>query len=218
MPPEIPEVTETGMPPLVKTVRRALKSVEESGDPEFIEERKKKKIPSRFVVYQGIDPYQKVESGQDTISMYALSLARNNRIAVSREQEPVDGSSFVRKVLYSTHVGMLPRGAEKQARALATSSFFENVAFDDLQPGDLIFWSGLSENTVPGTPAHVGIFVGEKTAVTQWPGRGVQKLLLEGVLAPPQFLRAYRFRPMGDAYRTSAAMEARPKAAKTRSD
>lgn len=149
LPPEIPEATPEApaMPPLVKTVRRALKTVEEPEDPEFIEERKKKKISSRFVPYEGADPYQRTESGQEAISIYALSLAQNNRIAVSREQEPVDGSSFVRKVLYSTHVGMLPRGAEKQTRALSTSSFFESIGLDDLQPGDLVFWSGLKKES-----------------------------------------------------------------------
>lgn len=190
------QVTESAdsMPPLVKTKRRTLKSVEEPEDPEFIEERKKNKIPSRFVPYEGADRYQRVSSGQEQISVYALSLAQTNRLEVSREQEPTDGSSFVRKVLHSTNVGMLPRGAEKQSRALATSSYFEGVKLDELQPGDVVFWSGLKADSRLDTPSHVGIFVGENTVVTQWPGRGILKLRLEGVLAPPQLLRAYRVR------------------------
>ncbi len=61
-----------------------------------------------------------------------------------------DCSGFVRAI-YEQSVGLiLPRKAEQQAAAT------QNIARDDLQPGDLVFF-----NTMRRAFSHVGIYVGE---------------------------------------------------------
>jgi hypothetical protein len=61
-----------------------------------------------------------------------------------------DCSGFVR-AMYEQSVGLLlPRRAEQQAAAT------QNIARDELQPGDLVFF-----NTMRRAFSHVGIYVGE---------------------------------------------------------
>lgn len=61
-----------------------------------------------------------------------------------------DCSGFVRSI-YEQSIGLiLPRRAEQQAAAT------QNIARDELQPGDLVFF-----NTMRRAFSHVGIYVGE---------------------------------------------------------
>ena len=61
-----------------------------------------------------------------------------------------DCSGFVRAMYQQTIGLLLPRRAEQQAAAT------QNIARDDLQPGDLVFF-----NTMRRAFSHVGIYVGD---------------------------------------------------------
>nr|WP_310734576.1 C40 family peptidase [Azohydromonas caseinilytica] len=63
-----------------------------------------------------------------------------------------DCSGFTRHVFERTLGLVLPRRADEQAKA----DGLENVARDELKPGDLVFF-----NTLRRTFSHVGIYVGD---------------------------------------------------------
>ena len=75
-----------------------------------------------------------------------------------------DCSGFVR-AMYEQSIGLiLPRKAEQQAAAT------QNIARDDLKPGDLVFF-----NTMRRAFSHVGIYVGDNKFIhSPRPGAGVR--------------------------------------------
>ncbi len=67
-------------------------------------------------------------------------------------EQGFDCSGFTRHVFKHTSGLMLPRSAEQQAQ----SKQLQQVAAEELQPGDLVFF-----NTVRKAFSHVGIYVGD---------------------------------------------------------
>ncbi len=100
-----------------------------------------------------------IERASQTVSNKASELVVNamgflgvpyRRGGNSADTGGFDCSGFVRAI-YEQSIGLiLPRKAEQQAAAT------QNIARDDLQPGDLVFF-----NTMRRAFSHVGIYVGE---------------------------------------------------------
>ena len=115
-----------------------------------------------------------------------------------------DCSGFVR-AMYEQSIGLiLPRKAEQQAAAT------QNIARDDLKPGDLVFF-----NTMRRAFSHVGIYVGDNKFIhSPRPGAGVRVESMGLDYWTRRFDGARRVTPEGDSSRTAgAAMSAQQAAA-----
>ena len=104
-----------------------------------------------------------------------------------------DCSGFVR-AMYEQSIGLiLPRRAEQQAAAT------QNIARDDLKPGDLVFF-----NTMRRAFSHVGIYVGDNKFIhSPRPGAGVRVDSMGIDYWTRRFDGARRVTPDGDTSRTA---------------
>ena len=115
-----------------------------------------------------------------------------------------DCSGFVR-AMYEQSIGLiLPRKAEQQAAAT------QNIARDDLKPGDLVFF-----NTMRRAFSHVGIYVGDNKFIhSPRPGAGVRVESMGLDYWTRRFDGARRVTHEGDSSRTGGyAMSAQQAAA-----
>lgn len=106
-----------------------------------------------------------------------------------------DCSGFVR-AMYEQSIGLiLPRKAEQQAAAT------QNIARDDLKPGDLVFF-----NTMRRAFSHVGIYVGDNKFIhSPRPGAGVRVESMGLDYWTRRFDGARRVTPDGDSSRTAGS-------------
>ena len=106
-----------------------------------------------------------------------------------------DCSGFVR-AMYEQSIGLiLPRKAEQQAAAT------QNIARDDLKPGDLVFF-----NTMRRAFSHVGIYVGDNKFIhSPRPGAGVRVESMGIDYWTRRFDGARRVTADGDSSRTAGS-------------